>query len=177
MIETEAKYKLLIAKQAASLALVRAGYTRASSRRQHDFIYAARKSDILRQERGSLIARIRIEGNTTILTVKIRQADDLTSIEYETAIEDRRAMAQILKALGLHLLVEVTKTRVIWNRQDFSGRLDWVNGLGLYFELEKLTTKPNSSTQRILLLELTRIFGASGEVVDYGYDRLVLEKR
>src|SRR3989344_6966250 len=79
---------------------------------QYDVVYSLNDPSIFTTPREGLqVMRIRNENGVNKLTLKQQRTHELDNDEYETKVEDREVMHQILLTLGWKPEVEVKKTR------------------------------------------------------------------
>ena len=65
------------------------------------------------------------------------------SDEYETKVEDYNTIKKIIKILGLKELIKVHDRRNIYKYKDFEIELEDIEGLGIFIEVEKMSTLDN----------------------------------
>ena len=65
------------------------------------------------------------------------------SDEYETKVEDYNTIKKIIKMLGLKELITVHNRRNIYKYKDFEIELEDIEGLGIFIEVEKMSTLDN----------------------------------
>ena len=65
------------------------------------------------------------------------------SDEYETKVEDYNTIKKIIKMLGLKELIKVHNRRNIYKYKDFEIELEDIEGLGIFIEVEKMSTLDN----------------------------------
>lgn len=175
MFEVEAKARLQIGADEAQLVLEEAGFVFGAVGYQSDVIFARQKSHILAPSPGTIVARIRTEGDRATLNLKRQLDNELQCVEHETRVEDPLEATMILEELGLSEIVRVSKERRSGRQADVTACVDQVDGLGVFAELERLTeTEVLSGLQAQLEAELRALFSGRASIVHAGYDRMML---
>jgi predicted adenylyl cyclase CyaB len=177
MRELEAKLRVPAHSESGLLSLLGVLQDTATEVRQEDIVYALNETTILTALPGSVVARVRIQGDEISLTVKQRRLTELDRTEYEVSIDNAHAAMNILELLGLSLQIIVRKTRrIVRLSERCTVTLDNVEGLGNFIEIEVLDDPTADAT---LASVLEKIQGAPFPVQreSKGYDTLLLEKR
>jgi|GEM_PF-1684192 len=106
--------------------------------KQHDTVFLPKGTKTFKNYTvGMPIVRIRIEAKTATLTLKAGGNESFTH-EIETGVEDPNAASGIIKALGMEEVLEIVKTRQLFNYQGLTISCDYVERLGAFIEIEKL---------------------------------------
>jgi adenylate cyclase class 2 len=177
MYELEVKAKVDDAATAVAT-LTAAGFAFGGAIRQEDQIFARSVSDIVSPASGTVILRLRHEGNTVTLNAKQHRSNELDCIEEETVVMDPVAAARLLRLLGLHPVTRIAKVRRSATVGDRTICVDEVEGLGAFVELERLFTEaPKADEQATLAGELVELLGQDATLVRWGYDRIKLAGR
>ncbi len=142
--------------------------------KQHDVVYAkvGDTHDYDKAYEGCITVRIRNQDGISILNLKQQKSNEMDNLEYETIVEDREAMHQILLALGWKPEVEVKKIRKKGKLGEYEICLDNVEELGTFVELEKMTDD-NADVEKIReeLFETLKPYGLSKKDEEkIGYD-------
>jgi adenylate cyclase, class 2 len=98
--------------------------------------------------------------------------------EFETMVDDARALKEIFSKLGLSPIVVVDKARSMWTVKDVEIAVDEVVGLGSYIEFEAKGEFENVDEATKHLYEVLEGIDAKVGVQDFkGYPHLLLEKK
>lgn len=147
---------------------------------QHDVIYAPGDNmDIFSEvKEGNIVIRIRDENGVSKLTLKQQRRHGLDKTEFETKVEDREMIHQMLLVLGWKPAVEVKKKRKKGKLGEYEVCLDNVDGLGTFIELEKMVADDTADPEKIKgeLFEALKPFGLSEKDEETkGYDILMYQ--
>ena len=147
---------------------------------QHDVIYAPGDNmDIFYEvKEGNIVIRIRDDNGVSKLTLKQQRGHGLDKTEYETKVEDRETMHQILLTLGWKPAVEVKKKRKKGKLGEYEICLDSVEQLGNYIELEKMVADDIADSEKIKkeLFEALKPYGLTEKDEETkGYDILMYQ--
>ena len=84
--------------------------------------------------------RLRTIGERTIITYKGPKVSKITKarIEHETGVKDYHSMKNILLSLGFIESGIVEKERYIYSFNEMEISIDYVDGLGIFVEIEKI---------------------------------------
>lgn len=97
--------------------------------------------------------------------------------EYETVVDSYDQLREILNALNFVKLIEVKKTRKIWDYNDVEISIDIVDDLGEFIEIEYKGNLSNINDARKYLFQILVEIGAKTAEIDLkGYPFLMLEK-
>lgn len=175
-LETKLRLPLLSADRAAAV-LTDLGVALGPPRHQTDVVYAKNPSDVSAPVVGTVVVRVRTDGDRASLTLKKRRDSDLDRTELEVGVDDPLAVEAILSELGQTRVVVVRKTRREGRLDDMTTvTLDEVEGLGTFIEVEVLADETDAAS--------TALSRATGQIaarlpdvvsVDQAYDRLLLE--
>lgn len=177
MYELEVKARVNDAPTAVQT-LTEAGFVFGGTIRQEDQIFARSVSDIVSPAPGTVILRLRHEGDTVTLNAKQHRSNELDCIEEETVVMDPVGAARLLRLLGLHQVTCITKVRRSATIGDRTICVDEVEGLGTFVELERLSAEaPKADEQAMLVGELVELLGPDVTLVRWGYDRIKLAGR
>jgi predicted adenylyl cyclase CyaB len=148
---------------------------------QVDYVYATSPDIVLNPDKGSVVARVRVEEDGRVsLTVKIRRESELDRTELEIVVSDSKTARSILVALGMREIVEVKKTRrSIKLGASTVITLDEVDELGTFVEIEVLGDEAKSASIKLEDVMSTVRVALGGNIVRVhkGYDRLLLERQ
>lgn len=122
---------------------------------------------------GTNFLRIRKSGGKTLFTLKQSLVNELEGIEKEVEVSDAKEMEDLLKLMGYHEVVQVTKTRKKTRYKDYEICLDDVEGLGSFVELEKITDEDSEKVQSEMMDFLLGLGVQAKDRVLNGYDTLV----
>lgn len=144
--------------------------------RQTDFVHARSMTALMRGRPGSVVARVRLEGESASLTVKRRISGDEVRDEVEVPVADGALARYALTLAGLPELVVVEKTRRKAKLDtEASVTCDEVEGLGTFLEVEVLVPTEDDVGRLDEVFELVRgLLPPGGKSVSQGYDRLLL---
>lgn len=126
---------------------------------------------------GSQLFRIRVEDDRALLTLKIRQEIELSAIEKELEISDKKAMREIFEAIGYHEIMQVIKVRRICHYKKYEICLDTVRGLGNFIEVEKMSGGKDGDVQEELFRFLESLGVKREDREKRGYDTLTYYKK
>ena len=148
---------------------------------QHDTVYSRGDSTSEWEEskEGDIILRIRKQDDKTEFNLKQQKSSELDNLEYETKVEDPKALHQILLTIGWHPEVEVKKIRRKGKLDKYEVCLDEVESLGGFVELEKLTDE-NTDPIKVQeeLLQVLESFGIPRSDLEVrGYDTMIFQLR
>ncbi len=150
---------------------------------QKDTYFNPPKRDFLAQDPVSEWLRVRKSPDGSSLTYKKWHNKDgnecVSCDEHQTRLSDADAFEKILKCLGFRELIVVDKKRTAWQYKGAEIALDYVNGLGIFIELEAKGDHLTVDSAKVHLLSLIRELGAEvGQQDHVGYPmRLLQEKR
>ncbi len=117
--------------------------------------------------------RIRKSEGKILFTLKQSLVNELEGIEKEVEVSDEREMEEILKLIGYHEAIQVTKMRIKAKYKDYEICLDEVEGLGSFIELEKITDEDSEKVQSEMMGFLKNLGVKEADRVLNGYDTLV----
>ncbi|NJS41110.1 CYTH domain-containing protein [Candidatus Gracilibacteria bacterium] len=151
---------------------------------QIDTIYLSKNMTEYKIIEGTKIVRIREEQNKTdnvkqILTMKIQQETKLSSLEYETEISDSKAVSKMIEAWDFVEFVCVEKTRQKAKYGDYNFCLDTVKDLGLFLEIELLSSsKLDSKSAQDKIISFIETYNLPAyRLNDVPYDTQVFNKK
>ncbi len=133
-------------------------------------------SDIIK---GTPVVRIRLSNDKVTLTLKkkISQGNELIKLEKEIIISDRNTAREIVKQMGFHEVIKVSKERSECGYKDMTICLDMVEGLGTFIEVEKMSENEDGAEVQRNLFDFLQTLGiGEREKVTKGYDTLLYEK-
>lgn len=160
--------------------LIKRGCILSAPIHQHDVVYSrGGTSEWEQSKEGDIILRIRKQENVAEFNLKQQRTSELDNIEYETRVDDPKALHQILLLLGWKPEVEVKKIRRKGKLGKYEICLDDVEKLGTYVELEKLA-KDNANPNKIQeeLLHVLESFGVPRSNLEVrGYDTMIFQSR
>ncbi len=124
----------------------------------------------------SFMMRVRDEEGKIFLTYKgARTKKDGEWEEYEFPVENKLSAVEMLKAMGLEKIAEVSKKRKEYKLGDFSICLDDIEELGNFVEIEYLCD--DASEGKMKLMELARELKVKDEdIIQKGYITMLLAK-
>lgn len=140
---------------------------------QHDYIYTIKGLDINKGYNHSPVLRIREQKGKYIFTLKKNRSNELDCIEKELEISDRVTMQEIFELMGYESNVQVRKTRIKGNYEQYEICLDEVEGLGSYIEVEKISDEDGEKVQNELFDFLQTLGVKKEDRVFNGYDTLI----
>ncbi|MCC8089516.1 MAG: class IV adenylate cyclase [Rikenellaceae bacterium] len=156
-------------------ALSRIGCVWEKTCRQADKIYY-RPGRMEKKEEQTLFFRIRSENDKHILTLK-QILDNTEVIEYESAVENRQDVENMLYLLGFEDYVTVIKTRKTGMADGITVCMDKVEELGSFMELEKVVAldEERESAREELRCFLNRLGVGMEQVCDKRYHTMMRE--
>lgn len=141
MIEVEIKSRITDHKKALE-EINKLGGTYSHSEKQFDIYFNAPDKDYKETDEALRIREIPSEDNETerILTYKGPKlnSESKTRKEVEVKIDNTDNMVEILNNLGFKASAIVTKTRRIFNYDDYTITIDKLEELGYFMEIEKV---------------------------------------
>ena len=154
--------------------LIEKGCAISDSISQYDVIYSLKSSteEFESAKEGDVIIRIRHLKDKSELNLKKQKSNEMDNLEYETVVEDPKAMHLILTTLGWTPIIEIKKTRKKVKMGECEICLDTVDKLGTFIELEKMVDDDSSPDEvRAELFAIAREFGLSEKDEETkGYD-------
>ncbi len=145
---------------------------------QTDRVAAFSSADVEHPQAKTIVVRTREEGAATTFTLKKHLSAGLNSLELQVTIDDAATMLAIVGHLGLKEIVTVRKARRLGRLGDTVVCLDDVDGLGCFVEFELLSVEPLTDEHlRGLRAAMRDVFGSKVEIVEKGYDALLIEAR
>lgn len=160
-------------------ALASEGFDLGPALTQVDYVYAASPDIVLNPDKGSVVARVRVEDGRASLTVKIRRDSELDRTEFELVVDDPKTARSVLVAVGMREIVEVRKTRRSTKLDTTTViTLDNVEDLGTFVEIEVLGDEAESASAKLedVMIRIRAALGKDIVRVHKGYDRLLLER-
>jgi adenylate cyclase class 2 len=145
--------------------------------KQHDVVYG--QPGVIANTPGSIWLRIRAENDTKkLFTLKQQYEGGLDSIEHETEIANAKELEAIIKLLGFERYSDLTKYRRKAAYRNVEICVDEVENLGVFIELEMLTTTAaDGATVVKKLWEILHECGVSRSDERFeGYDVLMNRK-
>ncbi len=121
---------------------------------------------------GTIALRIREENNKTLFTLKQRQEVELSTLEKELEIGDKKTLGEIIIILGFYEWVKINKKRSKAKYNNYEICIDEVQSLGTYIEVEKMTRGDSKKTQEELFIFLETLGIKREERERRGYDTL-----
>jgi predicted adenylyl cyclase CyaB len=133
----------------------------------------------MRPASGSVVARVRVDGSGSTVTVKRRIQADRLREEVEFRVPDGLSARKALELLGLRQLAVVSKTRRHASLDaQTTVTCDDVDGLGVYLEIEVLGISETISRRLEEAVEhVAQVLTERGRRVTQGYDRLLLARQ
>jgi adenylate cyclase class 2 len=141
--EVEVKYRVLDLR-ALERALVARGIVLSPAVRQDDQAFAEAGWCYGQSKVGVAFARLRTEGDRHVFTLKKPVDNEMSCLEHETEIADRRQMHRALEAMGFYPTVRIVKTRRTAAVEGVSLCVDEVEHAGLFMEIEKVVAAGDS---------------------------------
>lgn len=140
--------------------------------------YAKKGNTLEEYLSNNYFVRVRTENGIHKLTVKDPSRNfALSKIEYETKIENREAVENMLKLMGYLPVLRINKKRQIAKYKDYEICIDEVDELGHFIEIEKMSDKDES----LVLNELRELLFSIGvdpkDEVSEGYDILMFKNK
>lgn len=171
--EVEVKYRVFDLP-ALERALVARGIVLSAPVRQDDQAFAEAGWSYGQSKVGVAFARLRTQGDRHLFTLKKPVDNEMSCLEHETEIADRRQMHRALEAMGFYPTVRIVKTRRTAAVDDLSLCVDEVEHAGLFVEVEKvvLAGESGAATQDGLD-RFARSFGIELARTTDTYDSLV----
>jgi adenylate cyclase class 2 len=143
---------------------------------QKDRIYLPIGVEFPDKTKGTLFARIRNSNGKHIFTLKKQLDTEFENIEHELVIDSPDQADEMLKLLGFHEAVSVSKKRITCKHDNMEICLDDIEGLGLFVEAEKMTTEKDTERIKNELFEFLETLGIKkDDQVFKGYATLVYE--
>lgn len=173
MREVEVKYRvrdtevLLLALKTCGIELGAAVY-------QDDQAYAPQGWAYGDAKLGVSFVRLRTVDGQHTFTLKRPAENALSCEEYETAVADREQMHHAIVAMGFYPTVRIAKARRAATLGDLSLCVDEVEGLGVFFELERMV--PDTVSGELVQAELADFvttLGVDAERTEETYDSLI----
>ena len=140
MREIEILAKLHTDLQIAKAALSRFDY-KGEKTTKDTYFFDPLRSNLKQNSDGKLLecCRLREKGGHFYITYKVDHYQDKTWIysdEYETEVQDLKALENIFQCLGLQKLVVVNNVKHTYETPDYEIVLEEVEGLGAFIEVE-----------------------------------------
>jgi Adenylate cyclase, class 2 (thermophilic) len=123
-----------------------------------------------------VVARLRTEDGRHLFTLKKHTDDAMACLEFESEVADRDQMDKAIQHMGFCPTVRIVKTRRTGRLDDMSLCLDDIDGVGVFFEIEKVVGPERTSAEVQAELDaIARSFGVRLERVTDTYDSLIRE--
>ncbi|MDH4330740.1 MAG: class IV adenylate cyclase [Candidatus Moranbacteria bacterium] len=146
------------------------------SQTQKDRVYLDNAIEFPDKTVGTLYLRIRNSNGKNIFTLKKQLATEFECIEKELVIDDPDACDEILKLMGYHEVLNISKTRIKCTHKDMKICLDEVDRLGTFVEVEKMTTEDDTEKVKKELFEFLETLGIKKEdQIFKGYATMLYE--
>jgi len=180
-VEIEIKLPLFnraeVAKYLNKNADVKAKYVK-----QKDIYYTPEHKDYLDAKHPYQYLRIRESKEETSFGYKHCHPEDSDYVEYmdeyETNVDDSKALAIILKNLDFKEILVVDKTRDIWELDDVEVVIDEVRDYGVFIELECKSSHSDPKKAKEYLFSVLKEFDAEvGDEDQDGYVFGILKKQ
>ena len=143
---------------------------------QKDRIYLPIGVEFPDKTEGTLFARIRNSDGKHIFTLKKQLETEFENIEHELVIDSPDQANEMLKLLGFHEILCVSKKRIKGKHDNMEICLDDVEGLGFFVEVEKMTTEKDTERIKKELFEFLETLGIKkDDQVFKGYATLIYE--
>lgn len=98
-------------------------------------------------------------------------------LEHEVVVSDCETILAILSKLGFREIIKVDKKRRTWRKNDLSISIDSVDRLGMFIEIEIVTSSSDSAEAlRILEAQLESLGAEVGERNYTGYPFMLIEE-
>ncbi len=177
MKEIERKFRLSKEQADKIRKYIRFRSPRSKEKIQKDQVFLYKMDSFRNFKPGDPVARIRNDGQVTILTLKktINQSGD--SNEYETRVDSVMVAKNIIESIGFKKVVEINKKRIEIQEDGLTIALDLVERLGEYLEIELLTSDDPTDEVEALIFSKAEELGIGRESLEVKkYDRLIQEQ-
>ncbi len=121
--------------------------------------------------------RIRKEQDRILFTLKQSQENHLDKIEKEFTISNEQQAAEAISLLGFVESVSVEKIRRKCQYNDYEICIDEVRSLGMFVEIEKISSEEGTSVLTELFAFLEGMGVKKDDQVFLGYDVLLYQKQ
>lgn len=125
---------------------------------------------------GTIVLRIRQQGEKILFTLKQPLSNELDCIEHELLISNALQMENIIKLLGFYQAVRIHKTRQKAKFKRYEICVDELKSLGSFIEVEEMSDRDSAQVQEELFSFLKTLGIKPGERVLQGYDTLLYNK-
>lgn len=125
---------------------------------------------------GTLVLRLREQGEKILFTLKQPLKNELDCIERETMVNDKQQTADIIKRLGFYHAVQIHKTRQKAKYKQYEICVDTVKYLGNFIEVEKMSSESARAVQKELFAFLQTLGIQPSDQVFQGYDTLIYNR-
>jgi adenylate cyclase class 2 len=143
---------------------------------QKDRVYLDNSIEFPDKTVGTLYLRIRNSNGKNIFTLKKQLATEAENLEKELVINDPEKCNDILKLMGYHEVLQISKTRIKCKFNEMKICLDQVDRLGAFVEVEKMTTENDTEKVKKELFEFLEILGVKKEdQIFKGYATMIYE--
>lgn len=143
---------------------------------QHDTVFLPKGIQFADIVPGTNILRIRQQDCKTLFTLKQRSKFELSKIEKELEVSNPEIAEEIIELLGFYEVVRIDKTRMSGIYKNFTICIDEVTGLGTFIEIEKITAEDEEEVQTELFQFLESLGIEKKDIIEKGYDTLLLQK-
>lgn len=143
---------------------------------QKDRIYLDNSIEFPDKTVGTLYLRIRNSNGKHIFTLKKQLATEAENLEKELVIDDPEKCNDILKLMGYHEVLNISKTRIKCKHNNMKICLDQVDRLGAFVEVEKITTEDDTEKVKKELFEFLKTLGIKEkDQIFKGYATMIYE--
>ena len=146
---------------------------------QHDKIYFPEGMTFGNIKVGIPCMRLRDSNGIYTWNMKKAVSSELDNIEHETEIDNPEEADRIIKLLGFHEEIKVSKARIKCNYKDYEICIDEVEDLGNFIEVEKLIQDDDKTDNKIIEDEMINFLESLNikkeDRVLKGYDTLTYE--
>lgn len=143
-------------------------------KQQNDFVYIPKSQVGLDTKPGDRIYRIREQTSDgkkiNLLTLKVEGKQRLMSKEIEFEVSSGESARDFLEESGLELTVNINKKRAEFEKDGYTFCIDEVEKLGVFIELEKLTSDNNGLNIQKEMMKYLNDLNIKGSICDIPYD-------
>lgn len=156
--------------------LISIGATFGQKEKQLDFYYKEKGKEMEPQKPGSVLLRIRSQGDKSFFTIKALTNQKGAWIEHEVKIDSFKEMQRILSKMNYVKVLTLTKERMLGGYKDFEICLDNIKGLGTFLEVALDCNNKEEGRKRII--EFLNSLGFKEKEIEHrGYPRILFEKQ
>jgi len=144
---------------------------------QNDVVYVEKIGSFETFLSNKIFLRVRKSNEKIYLTLKMNGESSLSKIEHEVEVSSRVEIDHILKHLKFTPVVKTNKKRLTTHYKGFEICVDFVEDLGDFIEVEKVTNEGDSDSIQEEMFDLLKSLGIKNEdQIFEGYDILALKQ-